>query len=142
MFKVFWKSIYTAAGLEFVFCSPETIHVSYNILGYRLVWPFPFVVVGVCVRFGLWPNRCVAVSVCGRFVSWPFRIMAVSVCGRYDLLPFSPKHNLSHLSYKNGGRHGKAYPLCLSIVIWRHKSGSTLAQVFLSDAINLLPEPI
>ena len=52
------------------------------------VWPFRFVAVPVCGRFGLWPFRSVAVPVCGRSGLWPFRFLAVSVCGRYGLWPF------------------------------------------------------
>ena len=49
---------------------------------YFYLWPFRFVAVSVCGRFGKWPFRSVAVSVCGRFGLWPFRSVAVSVCGR------------------------------------------------------------
>ena len=52
------------------------------------MWPFRFVAVPVCDRFGFWPFRSVAVSVCGRFGLWPFRLVAVSVCGRSGLWPF------------------------------------------------------
>ena len=67
------------------FCSPEVIHVPSNILGYHLVWPFLFVAVSVCGRFGLWPCRFVAVSVCGHsglwpLRMWPFRFVAVMTC--------------------------------------------------------------
>ena len=67
--------------LECVFCSSDVIHMPCNILGYHLVWPFRFMAVSVCGRFG-----------CGRSGLWPFRfvvvpVVAVSVCGRYDLLP-------------------------------------------------------
>ena len=49
------------------------------------MWPFRFVAVPVCGRFGLWPFRSVAVSVCGRsglwpFRLWPFRFVAVMTC--------------------------------------------------------------
>ena len=53
-------------------------------------WPFPFVAVPVCGRFGLWPFQTVAVPVCGRSGLWPFRSVAVSVCGRFGLWPFRP----------------------------------------------------
>ena len=70
---------------------------------YSYLWPFRFVAVSVCDRFGLWPFRFVAVSVCGRsvvavpvcgrFGVWPFwfvaaSFVAVSVCGRSGLRPF------------------------------------------------------
>ena len=51
-------------------------------------WPFRFVAVPVCGRFGLWPFRSVAVSVCGRSGLWPFWSVAVSVCGHFGLWPF------------------------------------------------------
>ena len=56
--------------------------------GWQLMWPFRFVAVPVCGRFGLWPFRFVAVPVCGRSGLWPFRFVAVSVCGRSSLWPF------------------------------------------------------
>ena len=56
--------------------------------GWQLMWPFRFVAVPVCGRFGLWPFRFVAVLVCGRSGLWPFRFVAVSVCGRSGLWPF------------------------------------------------------
>ena len=52
------------------------------------LWPFRLVAVPVCGRSGLWPFRSVAVPVCGRFGLWPFRSVAVPVCGRFGLLPF------------------------------------------------------
>ena len=57
--------------------------------GWQLMWPFWFVAVPVCGRFGLWPFRFVAVPVCGRFCLWPFSVcgrfgfVAVPVCGRF-----------------------------------------------------------
>ena len=71
-----------------VFCSPQVIHVPCNISEYHLVWPFRFVAVLVCGRFGLWTFRSLAVSVCDRFGLWPFRSVAVPVCGRSGLWPF------------------------------------------------------
>ena len=56
--------------------------------GWQLMWPFRFVAVPVCGRFGLWPFRPVAVPVCGRSGLWPFRFVAVPVCGRFGLWPF------------------------------------------------------
>ena len=55
---------------------------------WQLMWPFRFVAVPVCGRFGLWPFRFVGVPVCGHSSLWPFRFMAVSVCGRFGLWPF------------------------------------------------------
>ena len=67
------------------------------------MWPFRFVAIPVCGRFGLWPFRSLAILVCGRFglwrfglwVSvcgrsglWLFRFVAVSVRGRFGLWPF------------------------------------------------------
>ena len=60
----------------------------WNILGYRLVWPFRFVSILVFGRFGLWPFRFMADSVWGRFGLWPFRFVAIPVCGRSGLWPF------------------------------------------------------
>ena len=56
--------------------------------GWQLTWPFRFVAVPVCGRFGLWPFWFVAVPVCGHFGLWPFRSLAVPVCGRFGLWPF------------------------------------------------------
>ena len=47
------------------------------------MWPFRFVAVPVCSRFGLWPFWSVAVPVCGPSGLWPFRF-----CGRSGLWPF------------------------------------------------------
>ena len=53
-----------------------------------IFWPFRFVSVPVCGRFGLWPFRSVAVPVYGRSGLWPFRFVAFSVCGLSGLWPF------------------------------------------------------
>ena len=50
---------------------------------WQLMWPFRFVAVSVCGRYGLWPFRFVAISVCGRSGLWPFRFVTISVCGRF-----------------------------------------------------------
>ena len=92
-------------------------------------WPFRFMAVPVCGRSGLWPFRCVAVPVCGRFSLWPFRfvavsVVAVSVCGRYDLLPFyrisSPVHR-SHACWPQS--HPLSHRnLCMLVISIHHSS--------------------
>ena len=67
--------------------------VAVSLCGRFGLWPFRFVAVrfvavSVCGHSGLWPFRFVAVAVCGRSVLWPFRFVAVSVCGRFGLWPF------------------------------------------------------
>ena len=83
-----------------VFCSPEVIHVSCNILGYHLVWPFRFVAILVYGYFGLWPFRSEAVSVCGRFGCGHFG------CGRFGLWPLWPVTPFCFLDISVCGRFG------------------------------------
>ena len=92
----------------FILGTLDTLYKLDNLCPFRL-WPFRFVAVSVCGRYGLWPFRFVAVSVCGRlglwpFRFWPFRFVAVMTrnhipwcCTQHSQVTLHTARLLSHI---------------------------------------------